>query len=454
MNSFCMRHRARAVTRITAGAWLALAALQASATGTPPPPPPPVVPPLGLPDKGVLRLQLGTSVQANGLHAPPRFIHEPSLLTQSIGGTCALTLGGPYSLATLTATGGSGVPGRGRDSIGVVDSTSWGCGQINASGGEALTVGLGADIAAQPLIDANSFYHLELDMEVRRNAEFVLQILIDGTVSDQYRLRTGTSIVAGQGSSLPGSPDHIFNCKVYDDRDDDEDAPHCRWIVDALGKAFTLAAVTGSGSLDGGGDFRYNAYPNNTLIYLTKGEIGTLGCNSSQVPQGTKTNTIGDGVTTPQCGVSRVDPTGFGGSCSAPIAYVLRSTAGTGGKACSINKTPGDQLAASVDITFPPEPSTVLGGEALTQIQFNAAPGVLVPFTPQRCIGTLATDHNGNPTIAEVLSVPTFVPDVVTATPQKDWACILENEQDFLGTGLMQIRQRILFWGDIQFSRQ
>jgi hypothetical protein len=42
----------------------------------------------------------------------------------------------------------------------------------------------------------------------------------------------------------------------------------------------------------------------------------------------------------------------------------------------------------------------------------------------------------------------------VPGTPQKDWACILNNTQEFVGSGLMQIRQTILFWGDIAFSRQ
>jgi hypothetical protein len=79
---------------------------------------------------------------------------------------------------------------------------------------------------------------------------------------------------------------------------------------------------------------------------------------------------------------------------------------------------------------------------------------VLVPFTPQRCVGTVVPDRNGEPTILEVLSVPGFAPDIVPGTPQKDWACILNNAQEFVGSGLMQIRQTILFWGDISFSRQ
>ena len=434
--------------RATVATVLAFFAIQASAQ---------VAPPFGLPDKGVLRLQLGTTVTSGGLHAPRRFIHEPSGLSQSISSTgkCGLSLGGPSSLAVLSAAGGLGSVGLGPDSIGVYDGPKGvACYRITASLGESVTFGLGADVAASPLIDANAFYRLELDVEVKQNAEFLLQILAGSAVTDEFRLRSGTSIVAGEGSPDPGSPDHIFNCGAASDSGPDSGLrDNCRWIVNALGRGFRLIALQGEGSWEGGGDFGADAYVNNSLIYLTKGEIGAMGCNSSQVPQGTGTSTIGDGTSTPQCAVTRVDPTGLGGSCTTAIGYVFRTSAGaTNG--CELNKTPGEQLAASIDILFPPEPSTALGAEPLTTIQFATdVPGVLVNFTPQRCIGTVVPDRNGEPTIAEVLSVPGFVPDIVPGTPQKDWACVLNNGQEYVGPGQMQVRQTILFWGDIIFKR-
>jgi hypothetical protein len=149
-----------------------------------------------------------------------------------------------------------------------------------------------------------------------------------------------------------------------------------------------------------------------------------------------------------------VDPTGLGGSCTTAIGYVFRASAGGAAKGCELNKDPGEQLAASLDIVFPPEPSTALGAEPLTTIQFSTnVPGVLAPFTPQRCIGTVVPDRNGKATIAEVLSVPGFVPDIVPGTPQKDWACILNTSQEYVGAGQMKVRQTILFWGDIIFKR-
>jgi len=425
---------------------LALFAVQVSAQ---------VVPPFGLPDKGVLRLQLGDTVTSGGLHAPRRFVHEPSGLSQSISNTgkCGLALGGPTSLAVLGAAGGNGSLGLGTDSIGVYDGPKGvACYRITASLGESVSFGLGADVSASPMIDANAFYRIEHDIEVKQNAEFLLQILTGTTVSDEFRLRSGASIVAGEGSADPGSADHIFNCGAASDSGPDSGLrDNCRWIVNALGTGFRLIALQGEGSWEGGGDFGADAYANNSLIYLTKGTIGAMGCNSSQVPQGTGTPTIGDGTSTAQCAVTRIDPTGLGGSCTAAIGYVFRTSPSNG---CEINKVPGEQLAASIDITFPPEPSTALGAEPLTTVQFSTdVPGVLVSFTPQRCIGTVVLDRNGKPTIAKVLSVAGFVPDIVPATPQKDWACILNNAQHYIGGGQMQVLQTLLFWGDIIFKR-
>ena len=416
-----------------------------------------VAPPYGLPDRGVLRLQLGSTVTSGGLHSPRRFVHEPSGLSQAINksGNCGLALGGPTALATMSALGGNGSLGLGTTSIGVYNgSTGTACYTITASLGESVTVGLGSGMSSSQ-IDANAFYRVVLDLEVKKNAEFLLQVLAGGAVSEEFRMRTGGSIVAGEGSASPGSPDHIFNCSARSDSGPDAGiGDNCRWDVSSLGNSFRLIALQGEGSLEGGGDWGSAAYANNSLVYLTKGNIGAMGCETSSVPQGTDTGTIGDGVNTAQCGVTRIDPTGLGGSCTTAVGYVFRSIDGAD-EGCEIIKTPSEQLAASVDITFPPEPSTALGAEPLTRIQFATnVPNQFVDFTPARCIGTVVNDHNGNPTILEVLSNPNFVADVVPATPQKDWACVLNSATEYIGSSQMRITQTILFWGDINFTRQ
>lgn len=442
------RHSAISLITSAAAATLALWSLQAVAQQSPP---------FGLPDRGVLRLQLGATAQSGGLHAPRRLVHEPSGLSQAINlsGKCGLALGGPNSLAVLTANEGGSVPGLGPDSIGVYDGPKGvACYRITAAIAETLRFDLGADVAASPLIDANAFWRLVLDMEVKQNAEFLLQVIANGTVTSEWRLRTGSSIIAGEGSTAYGSPDRILNCTAQSDSGPDSGArDNCRWQVDALGQSFRIVPLAGEGSLEGGGDFGTAAYSYNSLVYLTEGNIGALGCNSSQVPQGTGTGSIGDGVNTAQCSVTRIDPTGLGGSCETAVGYVFRNIDGAA-EGCELLKSPGEQLAASIAIAFPPEPSTALGAEPLTEVRFADGAGGYVAFTPQRCTGTVVPDRNGALTILEVLTVPGFAPDLVPATPEKDWACILENAQDYLGGSEMQVNQRLLFWGDIEFSRR
>ena len=415
-----------------------------------------LAPPDGLPDRGVLRLQLGKNVASGGLHVPKRFVHAPSGLSQAIlkSGNCGMVLGGPSALAAMSASGGNGVLGLGVGSIGVYDgATGVPCSRISASEGESVALYLGADLATSPAIDANAFWRLSLDIEVKQDAEFLLQILADDVVTSEVRLRSGGSIIPGEGSTAPGAADGIFNCTARSDSGPDSGTlDNCRWVVNALGNGFRLIALQGEGSLEGGGD-AVDAYAANSLIYLTEGNVGALGCDNPSAPQDTQTGTIGDGVNSAQCAVTRVDPTGLGGSCTTAIGYLFRNIDGVT-EGCEILKAPGEQLAASITITFPPEAAVALGAEELTTIRFSDGAGGLVSFVPQRCSGTVVPDNNGKPTILEVLSVPGFVPDVVPATPQKDWACVLDNGQQFVGSGQMQVTQTILFWGDIEFSRR
>lgn len=423
----------------------ALFAFQASALPSPP---------SGLPDKGVLRLQLGGGQSRQFLHENP--IGAPTGYQQSIllSGKCGLSLGGPSSLATLTAAGGLGSMGLGPDSIGVFDGPRGvACYRITASIGESVTFGLGTATSALP-IDANAFYRLELDIEVKQNASFLLEILVGSAVTEQFYLRSGTSIVAGEGSTTPGSPDRIFNCTAQSDSGPDAGSrDNCRWIADALGQGFRLIPLIGEGSFEGGGDFGtgITAYNNNSLIYLTKAAIGALGCENIPVPEGTTTSTIGDGINDAQCTITRIDPTGIGGSCTTLVGYVLRNIGVAEG--CEMLKTPGEQLAASANILFPPEPRTALGSEPLTTIVFSNPSGPPMPFTPARCTGTVVPDLNGERTILEVLSGGTVGYDVVSGG-HKDWACILDNVQEYIGADKMQIRQTVLFWGDIEIKRQ
>ena len=421
-----------------------------------------IAPPTGLPDRGVLRLQLGEIITEGGLHTPRRFVHEGSGLSQSISARskCLMVLGGPSQLAVLTAAGGKGQVGVGSDSIGVFDGPKGvACYRISADQGESIQFGLGS-AAGDAMIDANAFYRLELDMEVKRDAEILLEVMIGNTAVAEYYLRSGGSVVGGEGSSDAGAS--IFNCGARSDSGPDSGSlDNCRWIIDELGQAFRITTLAGEASWEGGGDYGSDAYANNSLIYLTDAVIGALGCENNPSPESTTTTTIGDGINDAQCTVTRLDPsTTSNATCETTVGYLFRNI-GAGLEGCELIKTPGEQLAASIDICFPPEEATELGDEQLTEIEFTntADPENPVLYTAARCPGSVALDPNGNRIIPEVLQNPGTY-DLIPATNAVEFACILANGQEYLGTPTvssqreMQVCQTIVFWGDIRFSRR
>jgi len=421
-----------------------------------------ITPPLGLPDQGVLRLQLGATITSGGLHTPTRFVHEGSGLSQSLSARskCLMVLGGPSQLAVLTAAGGNSQLGIGPDSIGVWDGPKGvACYRISAALGESIQFGLGSTVG-EATIDANAFYRLELDIEVKRDAEILLEVLIGGATTAEYYLRSGDSIIPDEGSSDDGAA--VFNCQARSDSGPDSGGlDNCRWIIDELGQEFRISTLAGDASWEGGGDFGNNAYANNSLIYLTKGELGALGCENSPSPESTTTNTIGDGINDAQCTVTRLDPsTTSNATCETAIGYVFRNFSGIT-EGCELIKTPGEQIAAFIDICFPPEEATDLGEEPLTEIEFanTADPQNPVLYTAERCPGSVVLDPNGNRIIPEVLQNPGTY-DLIPETDAVEFACILDNGQEYLGTPPassqreMQVCQGVMFWGDIRFSRR
>ena len=427
-------------------------------------------PPSGLDYKGMLRLQGGNTTQVTYSSVGFQGGTAPALSAQTLApirrNDCRLSQPQASRLLGFFATQGGGAAPVGlvSGSLGVYSgSQGTPCSRFTAALNHELTVDLGQQLETE--IPKVAFYRLELDIEAKSNLALELQVLLGDAVVDRFVLRTGSSIVAGEGSALPGA--RIFNCSAQSDSGPDAGGrDNCRWVIDALGQGFRLKPLAGEGSLEGGGD------PGtlSTDIYLTEAEIGALGCGpGSTVPIAENTNTIGDGENEAQCAVTRVDPTDFGGQCTQPVGYVFRNLGG-GAEGCELLKSPGEQLAASIHIRFPPEVTQVLGDEPLTQIQFSTGDPSepLVGFEPERCIGTVVEDPNGTRTIKEVLLGQLYVGiaplsdanDAVPGNGVIDWACILDNEQSYLGPPApgsaeeMQVTQTILFWGDIRFSRQ
>jgi hypothetical protein len=430
-------------------------------------------------DKGALRLQLGAAATTtDAIQKPPRFVYEtpgrPKVGEAVVQWTDqALVLTGKCSAALATASDGS-VPelaalksgpyglGMGLTSIGVNNGPKGvDCYRISQIGPEWVQFELGSHLKT---LGARSFYRVSLDIEVKQNAKFKLEVLRGTATQSTWYLESGSSI----GTT---TAEHVFPCKAKADSGPDSGAlDNCRWNVDELGDGFRLTALVGEGSLEGGGDFGAEAYFYNTVLYLTDAEVGVLGClRPSGADAKTTTSTIGDGVNTAQCAVTRVDPTGYGGSCQTNIGYLFR-TVSTGVGGCELAKSEGEQVAAVLDVFFPPEPRAELNSTDLTEIKFpvpGSSPETYVSFPIPRCRGTLKEDANGNPTIEEVLNLPTPHWDPLDPTKSIDvipggkieWACVLEQEEDYwdkstAGAEQMRVRQKILFWGDPIIIRQ
>lgn len=487
----------RAVAMVAAAAFTGMVASMA------------VAEPLGEPfdsftDKGVLRLQIGPTnfVEAADDGTPenhnsvpaPRIVYETyrpfpesprKEFAQAadqlfvLSGKCGGALEVSPELATMQARGGAGSLGFGPDSLGVYDGPK-GVACYRISVGEAVVFQLGSDLKQQQ--GAWSFYRLEIDIEVKQNALFELQILRGGVpVGAPWVLESGSS-VTHPGNTSPG--DNPFACTARSDSAPDAGAAdNCRWVINldanTVGDGFSLNAKVGEGSLEGGGDWGDRAYVNNTIIYLTDVKVGVLGCNTDPAAAGTVgsayTGTIGDGESSAQCAVTQVDPSRVteGAQTCSIIPYLFR-TVPTGVGGCELRKDESGTIAAVLDVVFPEEPRTELDEVPPTMILF---PGATESWPMPLCNGTLVMDANADgvridrdprpddvgldlvspdPTIEEVLQYPDDgigVTDVVPGGPL-EWACVLEDSVDYVGDGQMQVRQRILFWGDPLLVRQ
>lgn len=417
-------------------------------------------------DYGVLRLQLGATNQFLYVDATDTFVQgfgeskKGCLLQWATGGT-------NKTLATLTPGGGSGeaLPGFGPTSIGVYDGAQGvGCYRVSADAFESLTFGLGS-FTTSPTgpIGANAYDRIELDLEVKKDAKVILTTYIAGSISRVYELRSGASIVPGEGldPALDGTwpeadpANRIVNCRARSDSGPDSGpSDNCRWIINDLGQTFKIEAVVGEFSLEGGGDWgadAADAYDNNSVIYLTWVVEGVLKCGGT-----TPTIDVGAGEGG-SCVVAGPPPPPSGGVCPS-VSYVLRSFDDTQ-KGCEFIKAPGSQYVASMTITFPYEPRTELDSVPPTTVEFSDGAGGLVTYSPVPfCTGTVGGTAV-NPTINEVLTGTTRPPgftDVIPGTPIVDWACILEQTVEHKGPLLnpqMQVTQRVLFWGDFRAAR-
>jgi hypothetical protein len=458
----------------------------------------PGAPPFDLPDRGQIRLQMGEEIElvddpliVNIDHEPRRFVYvRPSVPPENSGdypngvqqlinvqSKCLLATPMPGAkLTALSTTGGSGTGkvGVGPDSLGTPDGPKGvACYRVSANKNETIDFALGSDTTTPPAepsdpeppvlpagtIDANAFYALALDLEVKKNANILLEIMINGSVTETYELRSGGTIVEGEGVDDPEELPAIFNCAARSDSGPDAGlADNCYWLVKAIGNGFRLRNKDGSAgefSWEGGGDFftAGTAFANNSVIYLTKVEdIGALGCDTNPDPD--TTAKIGDGSTAAQCQIIRQDP--GDGSCDISVSYVFRSDLTD--NACEFITQNDLQTVMNIFIEFKPE--TAIGlpssdpweGQPLTRVSFGSDPVPNRDFPIQRCDSTLAPGNSdklddGPPPIP---NVPDLVPETATTI---EYACVFSRQERWLIGDLVQVLEGIQFYGDIRWNR-
>ena len=392
----------------------------------------------GLPDEGVLRLQLG-AVDRLLWETPPTSDINPTEslfdrrdLTGRSQDKCLLQVGSPVGTAPTLLRFAAGVPtsnqpGIGSDSIGVFGggsgSTARGVDCYRVGANESLTLSLTGLLAGRVA------YRSELDVEVKQNARILATATAGGTTTT-WELRSGGSVVSGQGSTAPGSP--IFNCNASSDSGSDSGPnDNCRWTILGVWDSLELRTLAGEWSLEGGSDFGSNAFANNSLFFLTR-VSGVLDCGDTTITAGGGSNAL----------VSANRLANAGGTRCVPIPYLLEST---GNNVAFLKNLLGQPDAAFVfDITWTIENAQSL---ALIPLTFHSFDGV-TNFDLDLCVGTPSFDLGGN------LTSLAGVPDLDPLQPGKQYACVSAQQLDYIGTDTILLRQTIYLEGDWTAGRR
>lgn len=208
--------------------------------------------------------------------------------TQSVGavpGTCTLTptSGALAPLVTLSATGG--VPAFATHMIGVNGAPfpNYQCAKINkyaGYAGQSLTIALN-NAAVGPLHDAELGAFLAaratLDIEVTDNSKLQADLIAGGAVVGTTQLwaddnKTPTTVPAGY--TYCHLPYKTWMRDTYGSKD------NCTWAIDKgiNFDAIKLTAITGSFSVEGGGDWGAAAASHRTTFDIVKFYDGVTTC--------------------------------------------------------------------------------------------------------------------------------------------------------------------------------
>ena len=323
-------------------------------------------------------------------------------------------------------------------SIGVYDGPQGtACGRVSEAKSEFLKLTLAGSLPN----DANAFDRLELDLEVKGDVVLKLDVIFDERIVSYY-LESGAGVAPSTAD-----PSKVFNCRLDTDSGPDSGpSDNCKWVVNEIGKAFTIEPSSGEFSLEGGGDFS-DVRDASTKIFLTQTD-GIYDCG----------DTVTSADTVMSCSVTRLDP-GDAVACT-PVPYVFRTSGGT----CTLTVDPqGQQLVANLLVSYQPELAV---GDSLDLDNWPAADLSKVKFDTSTEVFNIPACRGF--TIAEqeieegVFIFPGPFPET-DAVPDwvdggfKEFACAFLRLEEFRtnpeGDLETWITEGIQFWGDISFNR-
>ena len=328
---------------------------------------------------------------------------------------------------TGTATGTAKPVGLVGSSIGIKGSSSatgTPCGRVDAA--ETMTLTLG---------DIPNAGSVELDLELKGGAKVEITFMLGTeTVGVPFQIRSGSSIVVGQGKegnndgppftlSLDAADNEIVgNCRNASDSGPDSGGnDNCRVSIIPAGEfdTVTFTTLAGEFSLEGGGD----AGTSDTVFNLVATFEGELGCPS------TGNNVAFEGAVAK---ITRHENTD--GSVCVPKPYNLTAESGVGGDSVTFDVSdPAAQKGAyEADLTFAENTATLF--DASLSYDPTAPYDFFVDMPP--CV---QDPFDLEPSEAGSIN------DEAIPSPHK--ACVVSVDQTWDGTTVWHI----VFTADIKF---